>query len=65
MKPKVGRTPRSARVPLDPLFLQADEGVGSGPEGPPHLHRVEKRPTMSGRRRDSGWVADDTGKPGS
>ena len=30
----MGRTPRSARVPLDPLFLirqQADEGVGRGP----------------------------------
>src|ERR1700722_11042229 len=38
MKTKVGRTPRSARVPLEPLFLQqADEGVGCGPGGPPHL----------------------------
>jgi hypothetical protein len=42
----VGRTPRSARVPLDPLFatkipfhpVQADGGVGRGPGGPPH-HR--------------------------
>jgi len=41
----VGQTPRSARVPLDPLFAngtsflktrQADEGVGCGPGGPPH-----------------------------
>jgi hypothetical protein len=41
----VGQTPRSARVPLDPLlvneinFIQtkkADEGVGCGPGGPPH-----------------------------
>jgi hypothetical protein len=42
MKTKVGRTPWSARVPLDPLFgrrrfsQQADEGVGCGPGGPPH-----------------------------
>ncbi len=40
--PAVGRTPRSARVPLDPLFEaslfheQADVGVGCGPGGPPH-----------------------------
>src|ERR1700722_12160090 len=34
MKTKVGRTPRSAWVPLDPLFLQqADEGVGCGHQG--------------------------------
>src|SRR5580692_7268647 len=38
----VGRTPWSARVPLDPpfdpriKFQQADEGVGRGPGGPPH-----------------------------
>jgi competence protein ComEC len=32
----VGRTPRSARVPLDPLLERADEGVGRGPGGPPH-----------------------------
>jgi stage II sporulation protein D len=34
----VGRTPRSARVPLDPLFTEAraDGGVGCGPGGPPH-----------------------------
>jgi hypothetical protein len=41
----VGRTPWSARVPLDPLFAsdisfiydaRADEGVGCGPGGPPH-----------------------------
>jgi hypothetical protein len=33
----VGRTPWSARVPLDPFFAhQADEGVGRGPGGPPH-----------------------------
>ena len=38
----VGRTPWSARVPLDPLLAgeigttQADEGVGRGPGGPPH-----------------------------
>ena len=42
----VGRTPSSARVPLDPLSrmnqelrilpCQADEGVGRGPGGPPH-----------------------------
>jgi hypothetical protein len=40
----VGRTPWSARVPLDPLLAvesnfhteQADEGVGCGPGGPPH-----------------------------
>ena len=40
----VGRTPWSARVPLDPLLAneisfiqteQADEGVGCGPGGPP------------------------------
>ncbi|SPF34845.1 hypothetical protein SBA4_1580010 [Candidatus Sulfopaludibacter sp. SbA4] len=40
-----GRTPWSARVPLDPLFdtaksarcdpREADEGAGSGPGGPP------------------------------
>ena len=41
----VGRTPWSARVPPDPLFgahllhQQADEGVGRGPGGPPHLTR--------------------------
>jgi hypothetical protein len=35
---KVGRTPWSARVPLDPLFTRpADQGVGCGPGGPPHL----------------------------
>jgi len=34
----VGRTPWSARVPLDPLTDQADEGVGCGPGGPPHQH---------------------------
>jgi len=42
----VGRTPWSARVPLDPLLdtvksarcdpREADEGVGCGPGGPPH-----------------------------
>ena len=40
----VGRTPRSARVPLDPLFLWnqgprgglAGQGAGRGPGGPPH-----------------------------
>jgi len=33
----VGRTPRSARVPLDPLLAkQAGGGVGRGPGGPPH-----------------------------
>ena len=42
----VGRTPWSARVPLDPLPIkgisfvtandQADGGVGRGPGGPPH-----------------------------
>jgi hypothetical protein len=36
----VGRTPWSARVPLDPPFNdileQAEEGVGCGPGGPPH-----------------------------
>jgi hypothetical protein len=41
----VGRTPWSARVPLDPpspltqnsaRSQQADEGVGRGPGGPPH-----------------------------
>ena len=42
----VGRTPWSARVPLDPPIVnvinivrpteQADEGVGRGPGGPPH-----------------------------
>jgi hypothetical protein len=41
----VGRTPRSARVPLDPPIVnelsliqtkQADEGVGCRPGGPPH-----------------------------
>ena len=42
----VGRTPWSARVPLDPILAnegtftqrtgQADEGVGRGPGGPPH-----------------------------
>jgi hypothetical protein len=41
-----GRTPWSARVPLDPLIAneikfiqtgQADEGVGCGPGGPPHF----------------------------
>src|ERR1700722_10585174 len=43
MKTKVGRTPRSARVTLDPLFLQqADEGVGCGPGGPPHLRQQRK-----------------------
>jgi hypothetical protein len=31
----VGRTPRSARVPHDPLSHRADEGVGCGPGGPP------------------------------
>jgi hypothetical protein len=40
---EVGRTPWSARVPPDPLFgrrlfrQQADDGVGRGPGGPPHL----------------------------
>src|SRR5664279_3366687 len=36
----VGRTPWSARVPLDPpscRLQQADEGVGRGPGGPPHV----------------------------
>jgi hypothetical protein len=41
----VGRTPWSARVPLDPRLVneiictgpeQADGGVGRGPWGPPH-----------------------------
>jgi len=41
----VGQTPWSARVPLDPLFVneinliqtkKADEGVGCGPGGPPY-----------------------------
>ena len=40
----VGRTPWSARVPLDPLpgDHQADEGVGRGPGGPPH-HRSGRK----------------------
>jgi hypothetical protein len=51
----VGRTPWSARVPLDPpvanefnsiQIKQADEGVGCGPGGPPHdgckLHDIGK-----------------------
>jgi hypothetical protein len=44
---RVGRTPWSARVPLDPLFTRltksapcnprkADRGVGCGPGGPPY-----------------------------
>jgi hypothetical protein len=33
---KVGRTPWSVRVPLDPQFRQADAGVSRGPGGPPH-----------------------------
>ncbi len=41
---QVGRTPWSARVPLDPPLasqmssrsVEADEGVGCGPGGPPH-----------------------------
>jgi hypothetical protein len=40
---EVGRTPWSARVPLDPLLAglmtnptEADGGVGRGPGGPPH-----------------------------
>src|ERR1700722_10099050 len=52
MKTKVGRTPRSAPVPLDPLFLQqADEGVGCGPGGPPHLRlqgSIRYAPSRSG-----------------
>jgi hypothetical protein len=46
MRANVGRTPSSARVPLDPLFFQpnrnhaipeeADGGVGRGPGGPPY-----------------------------
>jgi len=43
----VGRTPWSARVPLDPLFMhsaQTDEGVGCGPEGPPHNPEYTEAP---------------------
>jgi hypothetical protein len=46
---KWGRTPWSARVPLDPLFGrrrfpdQADEGVARGPGGPPHLTSSTER----------------------
>ena len=45
MAETVGRTPWSARVPLDPPLAkevnftnpeQADGGVGCGPGGPPH-----------------------------
>ena len=40
----VGRTPWSARVPLDPFFAteisvicqEAGQGAGCGPGGPPH-----------------------------
>jgi hypothetical protein len=39
MRADVGRTPWSARVPLDPLAAtsgEAGEGAGRGPGGPPH-----------------------------
>ena len=49
----VGRTPRSAQVPLD--LPEADGGVGRGPGGPPHnyaiLHPFATTP-------DKTWVAD-------
>jgi len=47
--PLVGRTPWSARVPLDPLYAKrenspvtekADEGVGRGPGGPPYQRKL-------------------------
>ena len=51
---RVGRTPWSARVPLDPLpstidkyQQQADVGVGRGPGGPPHFAFVHPRPAFS------------------
>ena len=45
----MGRTPWSARVPLDPLYAKrenspvtekADEGVGRGPGGPPYQRKL-------------------------
>jgi hypothetical protein len=43
----VGRTPRSARVAHDPLFVEpADEGVGRGPGGPPHESSQAARKLM-------------------
>ena len=44
----VGRTPWSARVPLDPHSArreQADEGVGRGPGGPPHRDLALRTPS--------------------
>src|SRR5947209_7339968 len=49
----VGRTPWSARVPLDPPVRvtaephQADEGVACGPGGPPHHPELNMTATVA------------------
>jgi hypothetical protein len=49
ISPKVGRTPWSARVPLDPLSQtdaspgKAGQGAGRGPGGPPHFQQGADR----------------------
>src|ERR1017187_7324284 len=53
----MGRTPWSARVPLDPLLAkQADGGVGCGPGGPPHKNSCLSLETDSAVVSD--WLAD-------
>jgi hypothetical protein len=62
----VGRTPRSARVPLDPLLaarsisskLEGRSGAGRGPGGPPHN---SLRPTVMGKTSGIGLAIGPSG----
>ena len=69
LPPSVGRTPWSARVPLDPLLTnkislsnrdQADEGVGRRPGGLPH----EIMPGEMCTSENTKWLCNTAGNIG-
>jgi hypothetical protein len=71
---EVGRTPWSAAGPLAGLRPEADEGVGRGPGGPPHLTDRASRGAVQGNfpfdrvvfAQDPSlpWLASDVGHSG-